>query len=103
MAYLKVNRGAYEFLTSRLPKEKKAFQKSFYTLGFVDTILHASRMEYPVLLTAGELDDACPTDTIHSLYDMLPHTRAMVEFHGQGHAYTPNFLQLVHAWFDMYL
>ncbi len=103
MAYSKENKGAYAIFISHLPKDKKAFQKSFYTLGFVDTILHAKRMKYPVLLTVGELDDACPTDTIHSLYERLPNTRAIIELHGQGHAYTPNFLKLAQTWFDMYL
>lgn len=103
MAYSNVNKGAYGIFVSHLPKNGKAFRKSFYTLGFVDTMLHASRMKYPVLLTAGQLDDACPPDTIRSLYEVLPHTRAIVELHGQGHAYTPNFLQLAQAWFDMYL
>jgi len=103
MAYSKTNKGAYEVVFSRLPKDRKAFQKSFFTLGFVDTTLHAARMKYPVLLTAGEIDDTCPPDTIHSLYEKLPNTRAIIELHGQGHAYTPNFLQLAKAWFNMYL
>jgi len=103
MAFSKQNRGAYEFALSHLPKDEKTFQQCFRTLGFVDTVVHAPRMRYPVLLTAGELDDLCPRDTIHSLYERLPGTRAIVEFHGQGHAYTPNFLVLVKTWFDLYL
>jgi cephalosporin-C deacetylase-like acetyl esterase len=72
-------------------------------MGFVDTVLHAAHMQYPVLLTAAKLDEACPTDTIHSLFEGLPNTRAIVELHGQGHDYTPNFLQLAQTWFNMYL
>jgi len=100
---LSKRKGAYEIVFSRLPKEEEKFQQCFRTLGFVDTVVHAPRMRYPVLLTAGELDDVCPSDTIHSLYERLPNTRAIVEFHGQGHAYTPNFLSLAKTWFDLYL
>jgi cephalosporin-C deacetylase-like acetyl esterase len=103
MSYSKANRGAYDIFFSHLPKDKKPLQKCFYTIGFVDTVLHAACMQYPVLLTAGKLDDVCPTDTIRSLFERLPNTRAIVELHGQGHAYTPNFLQLAQTWFNMYL
>ena len=40
---------------------------------------------------------------IYSLYERLPNTRAIIEFHGQVHGYTPNFLVLAKTWFDLYL
>jgi len=103
MAFSKHKRGGYEMVFSRLPKEEKKFQQCFHTLGFVDTVVHAPRLNCPVLLTAGELDDICPSDTIHSLYERLPNTRAIVELHNQRHAYTPNFLSLAKTWFNLYL
>ncbi|MEM2904940.1 MAG: acetylxylan esterase, partial [Candidatus Bathyarchaeia archaeon] len=103
MAFAKQKRGAYEVVFSRLPRGKDLFRESFRTLGFVDTVVHAPRMRYPVLLTAGELDEACPSDTVRSLYKRLPATRALVEFQGQGHAYTPSFLSLAQTWFSLHL
>ena len=93
----------YEMVFSHLPKDQRIFKQCFRTLGFVDAVLHAPRMEYPVLLTAGELDDLCPYDLIYSLYERLPNTKAIVKLHGQTHAYTPNFLVLAKTWFDLYL
>ncbi|MEM3605279.1 MAG: acetylxylan esterase [Candidatus Bathyarchaeia archaeon] len=102
--FLKEKRSiAYDMVFARLPKDADGFKKCFHTLGFVDTIAHAPRMRHPVLLTAGERDDICPYDLIFSLYEKLPSTRAIIEFHGQTHAYTPNFLVLAKTWFDLYL
>lgn len=102
--FLKEKRSvAYDIVFTRLPKDREKFEMCFHTLGFVDTVVHAPRMNYPVLLTAGELDEVCPYDSIHSLFERLPNTRAIVEFHGQAHAYTPNFLVLAKTWFDLYL
>lgn len=103
MVYPRKSKGAYEIVFSRLPKEEKRLQRCFRTLGFIDTVVHAPRMRYPVLLTAGERDEACPSDTIHSLYGMLPDTRCIVEFHGQAHGYTPNFPSLAETWFNLYV
>ncbi|MEM2303123.1 MAG: acetylxylan esterase [Candidatus Bathyarchaeia archaeon] len=102
--FLKEKRStAYDMVFTRLPKDADGFKKCFHTLGFIDTIVHAPRMRHPVLLTAGERDDICPYDLIFSLYEKLPSTRAITEFHGQTHAYTPNFLVLAKTWFDLYL
>jgi len=102
--FLKEKRSsAYNIVFSHLPENPERFRRCFYTLGFVDTLLHAPRMNYPVLLTAGDLDDVCPYDLIYSLYERLPNTRAIIEFHGQAHSYTPNFLALAKTWFDLYL
>jgi len=103
LAFSQTNRGAYESIFSHLSEDEQAFRQCFRTLGLFDTVIHAPRMTYPVLLTAGDLDETCPSYTIRSLYDELPHTRAMVEFHGQPHGYTPHFLPLAKAWFDTYL
>ncbi len=53
----------------------------------------------PTLLTAGTVDDTCPSESIHSLFRKLPGTRSYTELAGQGHAYTMPFLHLARAWF----
>jgi len=94
---------AYDVFFSNLPQEKEAFRRAFYTLGLIDAAVHAPKMTYPVLLTAGSADPSCPTESIHSLYDLLPDTRAIVEMHNEEHGYTPPFPTLAEAWFDLYL
>ncbi len=93
--------GKYEFVFG--PVEQSYRETWFGTLGYVDTTVHAPRMRYPVLLTLGQDDDTCPPDSIRALYDKLPHTRALVELHGQGHTHTPPFVDLARTWFDLYL
>lgn len=102
LAYERGSGGGYEFLL-KLPEDEREFKKSFHTLGYVDTVAHGPRMKYPVLLTIGADDETCPAYTIYSLYEKLPHTRAVVELHGQGHAYTPPFPALAEMWFKLYL
>lgn len=71
--FLKKKRSVgYDVVFSHLPKNQEMFKQYFHTLGFIDTVLHAPRMKYPVLLTAGALDDVCPYDLIHSIYERLP-------------------------------
>jgi cephalosporin-C deacetylase-like acetyl esterase len=103
LAFEKDNRGGYETVFSQLPKDEDQFRQSFRTLGYVDTIAHAPRMNYPVLLTIGADDETCPAYSIYPLYEELPNTRAVVELHGQGHAYTPPFPSLAEMWFKLYL
>jgi len=103
LAFEKENRGGYETVLSRLTEDEDQFSKSFRTLGYVDTVAHAPRMNYPVLLTIGADDETCPAYSIYPLYEELPNTRAVVELHGQGHAYTPPFPSLAEMWFRLYL
>jgi cephalosporin-C deacetylase-like acetyl esterase len=103
LVYEKSNQGAYGIVFSNVPKDEALSKRSFRTLGYVDTVAHASRMNYPVLLTIGSLDDACPPYSIYSLYEKLPNTRGVVEMYGQGHAYTPPLPTLAETWFNLYL
>ena len=87
---------------------KDAFQQepdkgsAWHSLGFADTIAHASRMTYPVLLTEGESDEICPPDTVDTLYCKLPFTRSITFLAGRGHGYNYEFIRLVCAWFRLY-
>jgi len=103
LIYENSNRGAYDIAFSHIPEDEALSKRSFRTLGYVDTVAHASRMNYPVLLTIGSLDEACPAYSIYSLYEKLPNTRGVVEMYGQGHAYTPSLPSLAEAWFKLYL
>ena len=87
---------------------KKAFDEStdpdeaWHSLGFADTMSHAFRMQYPVLLTEGGADDVCPPDTIDQLYDRLPYTKSKTFLANKGHGYTMEFMHLVQAWLRLY-
>lgn len=87
---------------------KKGFAKldnpamGWRALGFIDTLSHARRLTMPVLLTAGELDEITPQDTIASLFEALPGTRSYTLLKGTGHRYTREFSHLAAAWFRMY-
>jgi cephalosporin-C deacetylase-like acetyl esterase len=100
---LAANRGAYFLLApafepgSEIPREKL-----WHGLGFCDTINHADRMNFPVLLTLGTTDDVCPPDTIESLYGKLPATKALYSIDGRCHGYNYEFIRLACAWFRLY-
>ena len=93
-AYNLAKREAYD-----LVDDKEAAWKS---LGYIDTLNHAYRLEVPVLLTAGGADETCPHETIESLYKILPKTKSITYIDGKGHGYTREFLNLVLAWLRMY-
>ncbi len=76
--------------------------KAWHALGFADSICHAHRMQYPVLLTAGGKDDVCPPETVESLYERLPHTRSITYLHQHPHGYNVDFIKLACAWFELY-
>ncbi len=86
---------------------KKAFDSQeskdgWHSIGFVDTVNHAHRMNYPVLLTEGEKDDTCPPETVESLYNKLPSTKSITMLSGRGHGYNYDFMRLAWAWFKLY-
>ncbi len=71
-------------------------------LGFIDTLSHVHRLDLPVLLTAGGLDEVCPADTIENLFAKLPGTRSYTLLKNEGHRYTTEFIPLATAWFRLY-
>lgn len=77
-------------------------ETAWRALGFIDTLSHAHRMSYPVLLTAGGCDDICPPETVEALYATLPHTRSLTYLHRHPHGYNVDFIKLACAWFSLY-
>ncbi len=94
-------RGAYAVAKDAFNNESEKAE-AWHSLGFVDTIAHAFRMVYPVLLTEGGLDEKCPPDTVDSLYDKLPFTKSKTFLSGRGHGYNYEFIHLVCAWFRIF-
>lgn len=78
-------------------------EEEWRSLGFIDTVSHAHRLEIPTLLTAGSLDTATPPVSVSSLFEILPGTRSYTLIAGQGHGYTTPFLRLAKAWFQLYV
>lgn len=70
--------------------------------GFIDTVCHATRMDYPVLLTAGGNDVVCPPETVASLYERLPQTKSLTYLHAHGHGYNTEFIKLACGWFSLF-
>jgi cephalosporin-C deacetylase-like acetyl esterase len=107
MAQAHENQGAYAIglgVADQIARERpKDLSAAWRAIGFIDTLSHAHRLTMPVLLTAGTQDQACPPDTIRSLFEVLPGSRGYVELAGQGHAYTMPFIHLARAWFRAHL
>jgi cephalosporin-C deacetylase-like acetyl esterase len=72
------------------------------SLGFVDTMSHAHRLNIPVMMTAGEIDTACDAFGIASLFEKLPGTKMYYFLAKQAHAYTNQFMAQALAWFRLY-
>ena len=94
-------RGAYAE-AARAFEEVKDRQKVFHALGYIDTVSHAHRMQYPVLLTSGGADTTCPPETVHSLFERLPATRSLTHLKNAGHGYQYEFMPLALAWMRLY-
>lgn len=71
-------------------------------LAYIDTLNHAHRYRFPVALTSGGRDEACPPDTVYSLFERLSGTRSYTHFEHLTHGYNREFVQLVRAFFSMY-
>ena len=63
---------------------------------------HARRLTLPVLLTAAELDESCPPDTVETLFQKLPDVRSYTFLKNTAHRYTTQFVPLAAAWFRLY-
>lgn len=77
-------------------------QTAWRGLGFVDTLSHVHRMNFPVMLIAGSADDVCPADTIQKLYNMLTTTRMIYHVDARGHGYNFEVMPLILTWLKIY-
>lgn len=77
-------------------------EKALEALFNFDTINHAHRYTFPVLLTSGGQDSVCHPETIQSLFSMLKGTRSYIHFEYLEHGYNKEFVLLAKAWFNIY-
>ena len=68
----------------------------------ISDLRNVHRLDLPVLLTAGGLDEACPPHTIETLFGRLPGTRSYTYLKDVTHRYTIEFIPLAAAWFRLY-
>jgi cephalosporin-C deacetylase-like acetyl esterase len=93
-------RGAYDH--ARLGVDMGETAEAWHNLGLIDTLTHASRMNYPVLLTLGTGDTICPPECIQSLFDVLDTDKMLLCMKGRGHGYQYEFIRHALTWFDLY-
>lgn len=94
-------RGAYQIARNAVETHPNA-SAAWHALGLVDTISHASRMNYPVMLTLGTADTICPPETVVSLYEKLDTEKLLYSMKDRGHGYQYEFIRLTLAWLSMY-
>lgn len=68
----------------------------------IDTVNHAHRIQFPVLLTSGGRDETCPPETIADLFSKLTGTKSYTHFEHLSHGYNREFVQMAKAWFLIY-
>lgn len=68
----------------------------------IDTVNHVSRFNFPVLLTSGGKDEACPKETIQSLFEQIKGTKSYTHFEHLTHGYNREFVEMAKAWFIIY-
>ncbi|MBQ7319553.1 MAG: acetylxylan esterase [Clostridia bacterium] len=93
-------RGAYDCIRAGFENTDEA--QGWKNLGFVDTVCHAHRMEYPVLLTLGTADVVCPPETIQTLYDRLETDKMLFSMRGRGHGHQFEFVRHVSTYLELY-
>lgn len=98
---LAAGRGAYHHTMEGFQHTEDE-AKGWYGAGLADTLSHAHRLQLPVLLTIGELDETCPAETIRSLHERLSDTSALFYMKGVGHGYTLPFIKMAEAWLELY-
>lgn len=91
---------AYHIAWNTLPEVEPAV--GWRALGLIDTVSHAPRLDIPVLLTAGGVDETCPPESIEHLFQQLPGTRSYTWLKDVPHRYTGEFLHLASTWFRLY-
>ncbi len=93
-------RGAYAVAKpgfDRMPENE-----GWHNLGYADTLSHAFRMNYPVLLTLGTGDTTCPPDTIRPLFDRLDTDKMLLSLKDRWHGYQYEFIRHTLTWFSLY-
>lgn len=94
------NRGAYAIVPWGM--EKVDPDTGWRNLGFVDTLAHADRMTYPVLLTCGTNDGVCPPETVKSLFEALDTDKMLLSMKDRDHGYQYEFVRHALTWFSLY-
>jgi len=93
--------GAYSLAKLGMDKLKDK-SKGWKILGTYDTLSHVHRLPIPILLTAGDLDEVCPYQSIESLFAKLIGTKCYHKIEGREHDYTPEFTALFSGWLKLY-
>lgn len=69
-----------------------------HTLGYFDTVYHASRCQKPTHVSLGLKDPACRPETVRKIFDALPDQKALVEL-DSGHDWNPEMIEGNRHWF----
>ncbi len=78
-------------------------RRGWHAAGMIDVISHVSRLDIPVLLTAGGNDELCPAEAIESLFRLLPAEKMYFYNKDQPHEFSPKFVNLVISWLKMHI
>ena len=86
---------------------KPAYEETDHTLfwnqlGYVDTLSHAHRINVPVMLSAGGLDNTCPPKTIEHLFSELDCTKQYTFSKNVVHTHSRESMVLFSAWLHLY-
>ena len=93
-------RGAY--YAARAGFTRMPAGQAWKNLGYADTLSHADRMNYPILITVGTGDTVCPPDTILPLFDRLDTDKMLFSMKDRGHGYQYEFIRHALTWFSLY-
>ena len=99
-APLAVSLGSYAVLD--IAKQAMEENEFWHYAGLVDTLLHARRLDVPVMVTANEKDGSCPPETVRTLYEKLSSTKLLLEIKDREHWSNNEFERLVMTWAGMY-
>ena len=92
--------GAYDVI--RTGMDEVGDEIGWNNLGYIDSMCHAHRMNYPVLLTLGTGDVVCPPKTIRALYDVLDTDKMLFSMRGRGHGHQFEFIRHVLTYLELY-
>ncbi len=92
--------GAYDII--RAGMEQVSPEIGWNNLGYVDTVSHAHRMVYPVLLTLGTGDTVCPPETVRALFDALDTDKMLLSLRGRGHGHQFETMRHVLTYLELY-
>ncbi len=92
-------REVYDFVAEH-PQSRAAVERS---LGYLDTLHHAPRVQAPILVSVGLKDTTCQPPTVYALFERLQNTRSLLVLPDVGHEHAPDFYHHELAWFRRYL